>query len=792
MSRGYLGVLCVFAALCGCSDSRPGGPAAEGAGGDVAPDERYAAVADGVRSFIETEMADKGLPAVAIALVDDQDVVWAEGFGYERIQDSIPATATTVFRVGSVSKLFTDLAIMRQVEQGNLDLDAPITAVLPAFTPTNPFGGDITLRQLTSHRAGLVREPPVGHYFDDTEPTLDATVASLAATELVYAPEARSKYSNAGIAVVGQALSTVTGEPFSEHLQTRILDPLGMGSSSFEATAAVRARLADAEMWTIDGRTFDAPTWGLGMSPAGSMYSTVIDLGRFMSALFEGGEVVEAATLESMWTPQFAPAGATEGFGIGFAVGELDGHRSVGHGGAIYGFSTELLALPEERLGVVVTTSLDVTNTVMARIAEGALRAALAARSGGAWTAPVPPAPVGPERAERLEGRYSNGDGTHAFDLLELGHRLYLEPAGGGMRVELKALGDTLIVDDRRAYGRRLVQGAEGLRDRDQLVTRVDVPEPAPAPARWQGLIGEYGWDHNVLYVLEQEGRLTALIEWFFQYPLVEEGPDHFRFPQGGLYPGESLVFERDASGRATQALLAGSVVFERRAIDGESDATFKIDPVRPVDDLRAEALAAQPPVEPGDFVESDLVEVTALDGSVELDIRYASSNNFMDSPFYDEPRAFLQRPAAEALVRAHQRLGAQGLGLLIHDGYRPWYVTKMFWDATPEEQKLFVADPASGSRHNRGAAVDLTLYRRSNGQPVRTVSGYDEFSPRAFPDYPGGTAHQRWLREVLREAMEDEGFDVYEWEWWHFDYGDWARYPISNATFDRIGTGQQ
>ncbi|HSM60609.1 MAG TPA: M15 family metallopeptidase, partial [Longimicrobiales bacterium] len=214
---------------------------------------------------------------------------------------------------------------------------------------------------------------------------------------------------------------------------------------------------------------------------------------------------------------------------------------------------------------------------------------------------------------------------------------------------------------------------------------------------------------------------------------------------------------------------------------------TFRIAPVRPPEELRAQALAATPPDEAGDFLDSDLVELVTLDPTIRLDIRYASTNNFMGEVFYPEPRAFLQRPAAEALVRAHRWLGERGYGLLVHDGYRPWYVTKMFWDATPEGMKVFVADPASGSRHNRGAAVDLTLYDRATGEPVEMPGGYDEFSPRSFPDYPGGTSRQRWHRELLREAMEREGFTVYEAEWWHFDYVEWRRYRIGNRTFEEL-----
>jgi D-alanyl-D-alanine dipeptidase len=234
--------------------------------------------------------------------------------------------------------------------------------------------------------------------------------------------------------------------------------------------------------------------------------------------------------------------------------------------------------------------------------------------------------------------------------------------------------------------------------------------------------------------------------------------------------------------------VTAASVVFERREIGTEAGVTFRITPVRPTDELRRDALAATPPVETGEFRATDLVELRSLDPTIRYDIRYATTNNFMGAVFYQEPHAFLQRPAAEAVVRAHRRLRERGYGLLIHDAYRPWYVTKMFWDATPQEFKDFVADPARGSRHNRGAAVDLTLYRLDTGEVVEMVGGYDEFSNRSYPDYPGGTALQRWHREVLRDAMEAEGFEVYEVEWWHFDYGDWRSYRIGNVTFDRVG----
>jgi CubicO group peptidase (beta-lactamase class C family) len=172
----------------------------------VPADAAHAAVAAHLERIITSEMRDKSLPALSIALVDGHRIVWARGFGDADSAHHVPATAETVYRVGSVSKLFTDIGIMQLVEQRRVDLDAPVSRYLPGFHPANPFGTPITIRELTSHRAGLVREPPVGNYFDTTSPSIAATVASLNSTRLIYRPATHTKYSNAGIAVVGDVL----------------------------------------------------------------------------------------------------------------------------------------------------------------------------------------------------------------------------------------------------------------------------------------------------------------------------------------------------------------------------------------------------------------------------------------------------------------------------------------------------------------------------------------------------------------------------------------------------------
>jgi CubicO group peptidase (beta-lactamase class C family)/D-alanyl-D-alanine dipeptidase len=750
---------------------------------------RYAKAIRQLDAWLSAEIAAKALPALSIAMVDGEQVVWAHGFGFTDLEKRTKATAETVYRVGSVSKLFTDLAVMQLVEQGRLDLDAPIDRILPEFAPRNPYKVPITLRQLMSHRSGLVREPPVGHYFDASPPSLEDVVKSLARTTLVFEPGTRTKYSNAGVAVVGAVVARVKGEPFSKSIDHALFQPLGMSRSSFEPGPELAKSMAHGIMWSYDGRSVPTPEFLLGTGPAGNMVSTVLDLSRFLSFLFAdgrgpGGSLLKPETVRSMIEPQLGKPGETPGFGLGFRLSKLDQERRIGHGGAVYGFATNLEALPDAKLGAVVIAAADCANGFTEHAALTAIKLMLAVRRGTPLPVLESSKPIGHDQASALQGRYTQGD--KIINLTQSDGKLYLSPFQGALRVEIRSLGEMLIVDDRLAYGPIIRPSVRRIAIGDELYYRLAPEVPQPCPVHWTGLIGEYGWDHDVLYILEKEGRLHALIEWFFDYPLKEEQPDHFRFPDYGLYPGEEVVFRRDQTGQATVATAAG-VTFPRRHLDGEDGKTFRIQPRRPVELLRAEAERASPPVEPAGLRTPELVELATIEPTLHFDVRYATTNNFLGVPLYTEPRAFLQKPAAEALARVHRTLAKQGFGLLIHDAYRPWSVTRMFWDAVPDSGRSFVADPLKGSKHNRGSAVDLTLYKRQTGEPVRMVGGYDEFSPRSFPDYPGGTSLERWHRDLLRQAMEAEDFTVNEFEWWHFDHGDWAKYPILNRRFEDV-----
>ena len=173
------------------------------------------------------------------------------------------------------------------------------------------------------------------------------------------------------------------------------------------------------------------------------------------------------------------------------------------------------------------------------------------------------------------------------------------------------------------------------------------------------------------------------------------------------------------------------------------------------------------------------------LDPTIKLDIRYATTNNFIGKVGLPRGARVPAAPGRRSAAGGAPGAGPHGYGLLIHDGYRPWTITKLFWDMTAgTPMQEFVADPKSGSKHNRGCAVDLTLYDLANGQAVQMPGDYDEPTLRSYPDYRGGKPEERGKRDLLRAVMERHGFTVEPNEWWHFNYKDWPSYPILDISF--------
>ena len=169
------------------------------------------------------------------------------------------------------------------------------------------------------------------------------------------------------------------------------------------------------------------------------------------------------------------------------------------------------------------------------------------------------------------------------------------------------------------------------------------------------------------------------------------------------------------------------------------------------------------------------------------LDIRYAREDNFMGKAVYTLEKAFLQEPVAEDLAAVHEDLAEHGYGILVFDGYRPWIVTKIFWDWANAEQRAFFANPETGSAHNRGCAVDCSLFDLKTGKEVKMPSGFDDLNENSWSESSAGTEEERRCRDLLIRTMHEHNFKVIKNEWWHFNHITVGDYPVLNLSFSEI-----
>ena len=544
-------------------------------GSPAEPRTDYGPAIEELRGLIPREIARLDVPALSIALVDGQRIVWEAGFGMQDPARGIPATESTVYRPASISKLLTAAAVMQLHEKGVLDVDAPITDYLPALVFKDPFDSKepITLRRLLAHRAGILRESPVGNYFDDTDPGVEATVKSIIGTDLVHPVGAVTKYSNLGATVAGYIIEKVTNTPFPRYMTREFFEPLKMHSSSFlREGARIERHLARGFMFGFDGRRFPAPYLNLGTLPAGNMYSTVGDLARFMMMVLaggaaDGGRLLREDTVERMFTIQFPAKGVSADFGLGFFVGRRGARRAVSHAGAVYGFASLLTCLPEEKLGVIVMNTADCAGGINRKITDRAFELLLHCKYGEPLSTPPAVIPLDGIDLAAYAGAYRGNNRTARVFVADGG----LAMNTTGVDVRLSALSpDRWVADGRLAYGTDVafVRGEDGaitaMRAGGALYVRVPgYRRDDTVPERWRDLVGLYGWPHNLMKIFVRDGQLVCLVEWFFEYPMTETGARTFLFPDYGLYSNEKLVFEADADGAIRGAVMA-HVFFKR------------------------------------------------------------------------------------------------------------------------------------------------------------------------------------------------------------------------------------
>ncbi|MFM2450323.1 MAG: hypothetical protein RIS44_2773 [Pseudomonadota bacterium] len=396
-----------------------------------------------LRSFIQQEMKSQRLAGLSIALVGDQQVLWTQGFGWADQRNKQPATSETLYRVGSISKLFNATAVMQMVEAGQIKLDAPVHQVLPQFQMRSRWGSSsaITVRQLLTHHAGLPRD--IGHGMWTADPArFTAVTTALAQQDAAYPPQTVFSYSNLGFDVLGHVVEQVAGQSFENHVQQKLLIPLGMRTASFTAAPADHALMAKPH-----DKGLAAPEPALRDVPAGGLNASVLDLSRFLSMVFAKGRVgdktvLQVQTVNQMLSVQNRDVALDLGFrnGLGWMLstlgeGTLEGVGPVAHhGGATVNFRSQLYVLPDHKLGVVVLSNDAAAQQSVNRIAVRALELLLESQTGITQPKKIKPAespqPWSDEAMRAIEGDYTTA----------LGH-VRVQRKGAGLQAE--ALGRT-------------------------------------------------------------------------------------------------------------------------------------------------------------------------------------------------------------------------------------------------------------------------------------------------------------------------------------------------------------
>lgn len=528
---------------------------------------KYAPVVERLRQLIAEQLRPGMLTGISIALVDDQRIVYADGFGLADADRNLPAGADTVYRVGSVSKLFNAVAVMQQVEQGRLDLDAPVTQYDPAFSIVVPFDDapPLTLRQMLCHRSGMIRESPAGSYFDDTSPTVETTVRSVAQSVLVNRPVTKTCYSNVGPTIAGHLVSKVTGLDYEMYQQRYILGPLGMTNSGFHANERINAAAAHGYMNIAEtGGTFRhevAPRFELGTIPAGNLYASAVDIARLAMMVLANGQsggqaILRPETLAEMLRPQLISEPI--GFGVAFNIAKFAGQTLVGHNGAVYGFSSLLAILPEAKLAVVALANEDLVMGAVRSVAEPALELMLEAKTGAKPIVP-PTRKLSAAELERFVGE---------FESLSYWAKLSVED--GQLKAVISGQPLTLapveplkfLASGRWQYRAEVVftPGADGSVSEFQFLAqtfrRVAPAKTPKPPAAWQRFVGSYGPPFIPLVVSLRHGHLYAFTENMVDYRLTPINRSVFAMPPG-LYTDEQLVFHVAPDGSVPLATLA-------------------------------------------------------------------------------------------------------------------------------------------------------------------------------------------------------------------------------------------
>ena len=404
--------------------------------------------------LVDREMAQNEITGISIALIDDQNVIWQKGFGYADLENKIPATPETIYRAGSIAKVFTAAAAMQLAEQGKIDIDQPLANALPEFSIKSRFpnAGPVTPRNVMTHHSGLPSNFLQGMFVRDPA-QFETVVQGIHDEHLTFPPNYVFSYSNLGMALLGATVQKVSGERFDDYMERHFFQPLGMKKSSFSARAITKAY--DHNKAT--------EVFSLRDMPAANLLSNVVDLSQFLKMHFAEGkygqqQILSTATTQEMVRVQNAnfPLTFQQYVGLGWMINGIEvpgGGRVVNHGGSLPDSHSMMAMLPDHKLGVVVLSNSATSAGAVSKIASDALRLMLEAKTG-IHQEPVA-AVRSPERAPTAEElRFFNGHfdtlvglakistGTGKIDADAVGHHFQLVPHEDGLlSLKYKVLG---------------------------------------------------------------------------------------------------------------------------------------------------------------------------------------------------------------------------------------------------------------------------------------------------------------------------------------------------------------
>ncbi|MDR2690401.1 MAG: beta-lactamase family protein [Azoarcus sp.] len=544
-------------------------------------DYRYAL--ERTRWLIEQEMKQNQVTGLSIALVDDQRVLWAEGFGFEDAKGALPASATTPYRLGSIAKVVTATAAMQLAERGQLDIDRPLADALPGFAMRSRFDSpaSVTPRNIMTHHSGLPINYLNGMLTAGTPEPFTHLVEAVRNEYVAYPPEFIFSYSNLGVTLLGAAIERRAGESYAGFVDRNLFGPLGMGHSRFEPRP-------DLKVYD-HGRQIEP--LGLRDLPSGGLVSTVEDMSRFMSWLFaqgrnaDGARLLSSASLDEMFRVQNEDVALDMGFkvGLGWLLSgiEIQGAGIVAsHGGTLLDSHSLMVVLPEHRLGVIVAANSATAQNVVKAVATEALTLALEAKTGilqppAARPASAESTVMTPAELARYESWYDSMVGlvrvspaSNALDAKVMGHTLQLRPRGTGefgLRYKL--------------FGMFPVQVAafEGIRISMRKIAEHDVLvghfgantmligerlSPTPVPASLFDFLGEYELSDDALGIIPEhlslnfehglligECRFTQLPGFVLRIGLTPISEHEILISGLGTGKGETIVATREDDG---------------------------------------------------------------------------------------------------------------------------------------------------------------------------------------------------------------------------------------------------